>query len=179
MGFWLPAFPGLGGGSAPVINAAGGTGLTILNGVGNVVHDIATGAAGGSSGISLYSTNAGANLTAGISGNTVHNIQEQGFGIIGDDTAAVSATMTRNVSRNNTNGILVLNTGTGVVNADLGGGSLGSAVYNSSYSNVGFDIVFADAGTLMAENNYWGGGAPATLGGTVDGLPFLTSDPIA
>lgn len=48
----------------------------------------------------------------------------------------------------------------GVGNLDFGNGPLGSDGRNSIYGNTGIGLNNAGAGTISAENNFWGGAAP-------------------
>ena len=66
----------------------------------------------------------------------------------------------------------------GTIEADIGGGSLGSEGNNSIYDNKTADIEHNLGETVKAENNWWGSVDPTPLFiGDVDYVPYLDFDP--
>ena len=66
----------------------------------------------------------------------------------------------------------------GTVEADIGGGSLGSEGNNSIYDNETADIEHNLGERVKAENNWWGSADPTPVFiGDVDYIPYLTFDP--
>ena len=69
---------------------------------------------------------------------------------------------------------------TGSINADLGGGSLGSTGNNDISGNLGVEIAAdLDGGNLSAQNNFWGGGTltdkSGADSGNIDASAYKTS----
>ena len=127
-----------------------------------------------------------------ISGNSITNSDGVGIQLsvyTGATTVISGVTLRGNtVTGSVTDGLQIVSTGGGVFsNINFGDASLGTGGSNSIYSNdtggggADYDIQ-NDSGinSLKAENNYWGGGA-GSFGGanSVDGVPFLTTDPNA
>jgi hypothetical protein len=122
-----------------------------------------------------------------ISGNTISNHGDSGLNFVADNSGSISMAVFQNAIENNTSrGILLGTVGfpafaDGTYSIDIGGGNLGSIGHNSISGNGTFDVRDATttAGTISAENNWWGTATPAAgqFSGTIDYTPSLTSDP--
>lgn len=160
-------------------NSLGGLTARIEN---NVISNVAKSGGGDDGyGIIVAPILANSSITAFINNNTIVNTESYGLSLVtvGANTF-LDVSASGNTIRNQATGVLVTDLGgTGTFNIDLGGGTLGSTGRNS-ISNHSPDNVINNVGalTVKAENNYWGGGA-GTFSGTVDGAPFLTTDPNA
>ena len=105
--------------------------------------------------------------------------------LAGDASTMSVAVSGMTLTGNAANGVRINDRSSGVLNADFGGGTLGSTGGNRIYGNAGPEIrVDVDGGQLKAENNWWGintglSGGETTLeaASTIDSTPFLTADP--
>lgn len=135
--------------------------------------------------IRSFSTSAtAADLT--LVNNVVTNNGARGVIFRTDDSGAINASLESNtITDNDFDGVRMIRLTTGVVTADLGGGSLGSAGQNRIFDNSAFEIR-ADAGNglISAQENWWGTGADLAggeqsigAGTSLDTSNWLTVDP--
>lgn len=132
-----------------------------------------------SRGIVLSGQGNGSTMTALLSNNTFSDNGTAGIYISAAQLSSVSASVSRNTSTDQAYGIYIADN-TGTIDADFGGGSMGSAGYNSFYNNTTYDFYNAETAiTPFAINNWWGTANPSAsqFSGNVTYTPFLTYDP--
>lgn len=132
-----------------------------------------------SRGIVLGGQGNGSTLTAIISNNIFDNNGTSGIFVGASQLSSISASFSNNTSTNNIYGVYITDN-TGSVDADFGGGSMGSAGYNSFYNNTTYDFYNAETTiTPFAVNNWWGTTTPVAgqFSGNVTYIPYLNYDP--
>ncbi len=149
----------------------------------NTVSNAAGG--GNASGFLAYALNT-SNLDVTYENNVSFDNQDQGFWVLAVNSGNVDARYSGNSSYNNgAYGINIQNSGTGVMNVDLGGGALGSTAQNRVFNNTTNALrVDLNGGHLLAQQNWWGAASGLNVGsdvfladGTIDASNHLTVDP--
>jgi len=119
-------------------------------------------------------------LTADFYNNIITGNTDRGVWL-SNSAGTLNALFENNtIAINAGDGLELDNAGGGIFDYDFGGGTLGSAGFNSIFANgSGFDIDNDTGVGIKAENNWWGLASPnpGRFAGTVDFDPWLTSDP--
>ncbi len=131
-------------------------------------------------GVDLLLEGSAAGMEVGLEQVTARENENDGLRIRADGTGDVNVFGERIIAVDNTGaGVRINASAQETLVMDFGGGVLGSLGHSSLFGNGNRDFRNAGAGTVMAEDNWWGSVEPSAsqFAGAVDYVPWLMSDP--